>query len=48
MAGLGGHGHDDGTPRKSLITQRWEEQVEKAFLRPSVDWILRMEARMHA
>ena len=29
-------------PKQSLTTQRWEEQVEKAFLGPSPDWILRM------
>ena len=34
-------------PKKSPTTQRWEEQVEKAFLQPSADWILRMAARMH-
>ena len=35
-------------PKKSPTTQRWEEQVEKAFLRPSADWILRMAARIRA
>ena len=35
-------------PKKSPTTQRWEEQVEKAFLRPSADWILRMANRMRA
>ena len=33
-------------PQKSWTRQRWEEQVQKAFLRPSPDWILRMATRM--
>ena len=33
-------------PKQSLTTQRWEEQVEKAFLGPSPDWILRMAKGM--
>lgn len=42
VVALGGHVHDNGTAEEEPHTQRWEEQVEKAFLRPSPDWILRM------
>ena len=34
-------------PKQSLTTQRWEEQVEEAFLGPSPDWILRMAQGVH-
>ena len=34
-------------PKQSLTLLRWEEQVEKAFLGPSPDWILRMSKGLH-
>ena len=34
-------------PKQSLTTQMWEEQVEKAFLGLSPDWILKMAKGVH-
>ena len=34
-------------PKQSLTTQMWEEQVKKAFLGLSPDWILKMAKGVH-